>query len=91
MRKFRAVTKSGTVYESDGSTVRITSSPGRQYSIRPWRMAVLDRKNISSDDCWEQVRALPDAEIPVVGLSFYVSGRDEWRMSTPIESVEIFD
>lgn len=95
MKKFKAVSKTGTTYESNGHTVVIRSARTGVSVIRPWVFRVVDRHSIPDVDTSREVFAylhsLDEVEAPVVGLSIYVSGRDEWRISTPIESLEVFD
>lgn len=91
---WRATTKAGTVYEFNGHLVKITSDGG-EYSIKPWSMMSAPQ----ADDLmvpwayegWasgEYNGPWLLVQRPVVGERFYVSGRDEWRISTPIVSVE---
>jgi len=91
---WRATTETGTTYEYDGHLVKITSDGG-EYSIKPWLMMSAPQ----TDDLmvpwayegWasgEYKSPWRSRREPVVGERFYVSGRDEWRISTPIVSVE---
>ena len=91
MKKFRAVTKTGAVYESDGHLVTISgSTSGYKGYIRPGFMYAVDRAMLGTEG-WGSIHSLPQADVPVVGLSLYVADRNEWRLSTPIESLEVFD
>lgn len=96
MKRFRAVTRSGTVYESNGHSVRIDSDRSGVTVIRPWFLRAFDRHDIpaeaeTSREIFDYIHSLDPVDEPVVGLSLYVSGIDEWRISTPIESLEVFD
>lgn len=95
MKKFKAVTESGTTYQSDGFLIKINSPRDGYYAIRPWTMRVVSEDEIkdlsSAAELHVYVRDLPPAEVPEVGKRFYVSGRDGWRLSTWIETVEVYE
>lgn len=95
MKKFKAVTESGTVYDSDGHTIVVISARDGQYPIRPWTMHVVAEEQLkglsSVAEMHAFVRDLPEAELPEVGKRFYIAGRDDWRLSTWIETVEVYE
>jgi hypothetical protein len=91
-----ATTETGTTYELNGSRVQILealSGPrwqsGSTFTLyssqvaeetpelkKPWAY------NDGEENPWE------DSWVPVIGKRWYVSGKDEWRVSTPIVSIE---
>ena len=92
MQNWKATTESGTTYTFDGWSVLIESNRHGTYRIRPWVMRVstepADGPNKigmpwTDPDHWE------DSPVPVVGQHLYVAGKDEWRISTLIETVEL--
>lgn len=95
MTNWRAVTESGSVWEYTHDILHIDSKRhGDRYAFKPWHIKVVDRRNIPGDSPkaqWEYIRALPNVEEPVVGLSLYAAGREDWRLSTPIASFEILE
>lgn len=95
MKKFRAVTESGTTYESNGFLIKINSPRDGYYSIRPGAMRVVSEDEIKGFSRAEELHIyvldLPPAEVPEVGKRFYVAGRDGWRLSTWIETVEVYE
>lgn len=95
---WRATTKAGTVYEFNGHLVKIASRDG-EYSIKPWTTwSAPSAEGLMAPWAYEGWTGYGGAEgysgpwypaeRPVVGERFYVSGKDEWRISTPIVSVE---
>lgn len=96
---WRATTETGTTYEYDGFLVKISSSRDGDYSIRPWTTwSAPQADDLMVPWGYEGWKGYGKgegysgpwypAERPVVGERFYVSGRDEWRISTPVVSVE---
>lgn len=90
---WRATTRTGTVYTFQHGRVRIeTQGIGSSY-FTAWDMKVSTR---NADD--REPLGLPwmvgyeddwvDSWKPVVGQHLYVVGKDEWRASTPVVSVE---
>lgn len=95
MKKFNAVTESGTTYDSDGVSVVITSARTGISVIYPWIIRAVPEEALkglgSIAEMHEAVRRLPEFDVPKVGQRLYVAGRDEWRLSTHIETVEVYE
>lgn len=92
--KFKAVTENGTVYEGgDGGRIRITDEYG-PYTFMPLTMKAVFHEDIPDgltyNQMFDHIRTLPEVEVPLVGASLYVAGFNEWRLSTAIETVEVY-
>lgn len=91
---YRAVTESGTVYEY-GSRLKITSARTGITVFTPYVQVAVSREELEGIASWAdfhaRMRELEEVDLPVVGKSLYAEGRDEWRLSTPIVSVEETD
>lgn len=94
MTHFRAVTRTGTVYDGDGR-LRIFSprtgtdvfTPVHQTSIPQERVA----QCTSAQELHALARSLPYVEVPVIGERFYAAGFSQWRLSTEVVEVEVLE
>jgi hypothetical protein len=87
MGKWKATTKSGTVYQYENGFVRIIPKDGPEYTIKPWVMRASNWL-VKIELPWIAPNAWDDVHRPIVGSHLYVASRDEWRISTTIVSVE---
>lgn len=94
MGNWKATTESGAVYEMDDGFVRITPSADSKLwptTIRAYAV-MISREPVKSGAQyplpWADPSKWDDTRGPTVGHLLYVSGKDEWRVSTPIQSVE---
>jgi hypothetical protein len=91
MTNFLAVTETGTTYRMQGGILLYESKRIGTFTFRPYRMAAFDRMAVKAEtqnEFWEYVATLPEVKLPVVGLSFFAAGLSQWRLSTPVVSVE---
>lgn len=90
---FELTTVSGTVYVHKEGYVKITSEGGSPYTIKIWDMKTVDPKHpdfVTSEGRinWEHIRSLAPSA-PVIGKHYYVSGKDDWRISSEVATVKI--
>lgn len=91
---FELTTISGTIYIHKEGYVKITSSDGgRPYTIKIWDMKTVDpnHPDFATPEGrvnWDHIRSLPPSA-PVIGKHYYVSGKDDWRISTEVVAVKI--
>ena len=77
-------TASGAVYEIRNGICYKTSSDGYKESpFKVYAMRAVSPEFKSLEEIYEAERSKPE-----VGKLFYVSGRDEWWLSTEVVSVE---
>lgn len=93
VQNFTAITNTGAKYHHEDGIVRIESSQGYVYSIKPAKLVSFrkDDPNIATEDGkinWEYLNTLPNSE-PVIGEHYLVSGFRDWRISTPIVEVAL--
>ncbi len=94
MRKFKAVTESGTTYSNDGesSIVRISPSSGPGQAIKGRLITipveVVNTWAATGTVDWEYVRNAPAAEVPILGEHVAVFGMREWRIGTVVKTLE---
>lgn len=81
----RITTDSGAIYAIRGGRCSKTSSRGARYDS----FYIFDMKSVPLTFSGNllDIRELPAAE-PKVGDLLFISGRDEWWLSTPIRSIE---
>ena len=85
----RITTESGAVYEIIGGICCKTGHRGEVYSpFMVWTMKAIDQDNPPAT--WEELRTIPDGD-PEIGKRMYVSGKDEWWISTKVVSIEEID
>jgi hypothetical protein len=91
MDKWKATTESGTTYEMRDGIVKVVPKDGAGYSIQVWKMQAATKvgdKYHALGLPWSDPTSWEDSTRPVMGRRMYVQGKDEWRISTPIVSVE---
>lgn len=92
MKSFEAVTASGTIYRYNNGVVIIATDPARAeapYAFEPRVFRAVDRTKLPNGLAGVKViMDQPVTELPVVGLSLYVEGDNDWRLSTPIIRVK---
>lgn len=86
MKDFIAITASGAVYRVQNGFLHYQGSQG-EYGFKLAGVKCLDRT--STDLNWENLSELPSLDLPVKGLSMFLDGYDEWRLSTPV--VQIYE
>lgn len=84
MSNWRAVTESGSIYESIDGHVRANGEYFHSVVMKNVMISRLD---------WDKIHALPEADLPRVGQRIYIStfGDAGWRISTPVVSLEVLD
>jgi len=89
MAHWIATTASGTTYEQDGGRVRIVSDRDTQvftvYDMRVSTGVAEEGKGYRLP--WANPIGWLRANRPEIGKHLYVSGKDEWRASTPVVSI----
>lgn len=93
MRSWKATTETGTTYTRTRGFVVVDSKRHGKTTIRLWSImvALVDEDAVTLGTPWDNPEQWAVADEPVIGRRLYVSGRDEWRISTPIVSVEFTD
>lgn len=89
----RATTKSGTTYTFRDNLLRIQPADRR---AAPTTINIITMKSFKTDEgahltlsnLMEFLHDKPEIDRPVVGEHLFVAGFDNWRISTPIETVE---
>lgn len=80
-------TESGTIYRIFGGRVARNNTSSFTLIKTPY---CIDMEDIKDATTWTEIAAAPQHPIQV-GKLLYVSGRDEWWLSTPIASIEETD
>lgn len=88
-----AVTEAGTKYEFQGGRVTVTETVGFvPYTFPVIKMRViregLDPKDVTAMP-WADSDQWDDVTEPVLGKNIYVAGLNDWRLSTPIKTLEV--
>lgn len=83
-KHWKVTTKSGNVYDVDldNGFAHFNSS-----SIRIWNFKSIPTEALATLT-WLSLSELPDSDIPVVGERMYISGKDEWQISSVVASFE---
>lgn len=83
MRNMRITTESGAVYVLDSGICYKTGHDGEEYSpFKAWFIKALDDDTFT----WDQLRDLPNTG-PVIGKRMYISGKEDWWVSTKVISI----
>lgn len=56
----------------------------KRHAFKVWSLKVVDP---DTGYTWKDVWALPDVEQPEVGKRMYVSGKEDWYLTSPVVSV----
>lgn len=91
MKNWNAVTNSGTRYEYRDGHVNVIPAEGTPYTINPWKIQINAVPITACDLPWKNPEDWDDVLYPIVGRHLYVQGRSDYRISTPIVSVEDAD
>lgn len=93
MKNWVAVTESGSVYTLDDGFLNINSKRSGEFVFRPWFIKSVPHpfEGEKYELTWETLGELESVEVPVVGEHIYASSRDEWRLSTVVESVKVMN
>jgi hypothetical protein len=84
--------ESGTVYTLvDDHHFRIKEKEGYTYAIKPWQWFAFDEKDPAVDGGVSNILENAEQLPPSPGLRLMVWGRDEWRISTRIKTIEEID
>jgi hypothetical protein len=93
--KLKVLTKSGAEYliEYDGGLIQWWHRG--EYRGRCWGLKLMDPDAVSiyadNDTLWGYIYDLPWAHQPEVGKRLYIAGKRDWRISTPVVSIERVD
>lgn len=75
----RVITESGAIYTIEGGRWRHNDD----YLISLWEM-----KSVPKDaKTWDDIHS-STLLAPAIGFRMFISGKDEWRISTPVVSIE---
>ena len=81
--------ESGTVYTLvDDHHFKIKEKEGYTYAIKPWQWFAFDENDEAVPNGWGSIRDYAERLDPAPGLRLFVWGRDEWRISTRIKTIE---
>jgi intergrase/recombinase len=81
--------ESGSVYEYRHGIIVITPSDGLpKYSIKAWTFFAFDSEELGGVENLMDFLDKVEKKDPAVGLRLYVSGKEEWRISTKIIKLE---
>jgi hypothetical protein len=94
MTDFTAVAESGTEYRMLDGLLRIYKGGEHMQTLKPAALISVPEDVFSQWEerryvDWEWLQNAESTEVPVVGQRLYVSALREWRLSTPIASVEV--
>ena len=81
--------ESGSVYTYEHGIVVIHSAQGSKYAIKAWEFFAFDPEEY---DKWDGIFEFMDTverKEPAVGRRVLVFGKDEWRLSTKIVSINV--
>jgi hypothetical protein len=84
-RDFRAVTKSGAVYERKDGNLFVKGRYFHNGEIRCVPSSFFDGMNSIPH---ELLHGQPLVDVPIIGQHIYALAFSEWRLSTPVVSVE---
>ena len=94
MNNFKAVTATGTTYTYNGHTIRVESARSGTSVFMPWTTAEFSEDDAIASDLgmWAFLKTQPRiGDLPTVGKRMYFGGKDEWKISTVVMSVEALD
>lgn len=92
MSNWVATTESGTTWRMKEDILRIDSARSGVSVFKPWVMKVLSWEELTSwlahGEMWDHIHNVEQYWEPVLGMSLYAAGREEWRISTPVVKIE---
>jgi hypothetical protein len=81
--------ESGSVYEYEHGIVVINPvEGGPKYAIKAWTFFAFESEELEGAGKLTDFLDKVERKDPAVGLRLYVSGKDEWRISTKIIKLE---
>ncbi len=81
--------ESGSVYTYEHGIVVIDPvEGGPKYAIKAWTLFAFDSNDLESLETIQDLLDKVDRKDPAVGLRLFVSGKDDWRISTKIVKLE---
>jgi hypothetical protein len=81
--------ESGTTYTLvDDHFFKITEEGGYTYAIKPWVWFAFDEKDPAIKGGISELLESGEQLAPAPGLRLFVYGREEWRISTKIKTIE---
>ena len=81
--------ESGTVYTLvDDHHFKIREKGGYTYAIKPWVWFAFDEKDPATKGGVSGLLENAEQLAPSPGLRLFVYGREEWRISTKIKTIE---
>ena len=84
--------ESGTVYTLiDEHYFRIKQLSGYEWSIKPWQWFAFDEEDPAVEDGVKGILDNAKRLEPAPGLRIIVWGKEQWRISTRIKTIEKFD
>lgn len=92
MDNWLAITETGAEWRYVGGMLYVQSSRGGFYTFRPWIMKTIDRDSLpEGTTVREAIDSGVDSFTPVIGQAIYAGGKDEWRLSTKVVSLEALE
>ena len=80
--------ESGSVYTYDNRIVVIDPVEGIKYAIKAWTLFAFEPSGLEGMENFTDFLDKVERKDPAVGLRLYVSGKDDWRISTKIIKIE---
>jgi len=80
--------ESGSVYEYEHGIVVINPVEGIRYAIKAWTLFAFEPSGLDGIESLTDFLDRVEKKDPAVGLRLYVSGKDDWRISTKIIKLE---
>jgi hypothetical protein len=81
--------ESGSVYTYEHGIVVVDPvEGGPKYAIKPWTFFAFESEELEGVENLMDFLDKVERKDPAVGLRLYVSGKDDWRISTKITKLE---
>jgi hypothetical protein len=80
--------ESGSVYTYEHGIVVIDPVEGMRYAIKAWTFFAFEPSGLEGIESLTDFLDKVEKKDPAVGLRLYVSGKDDWRISTRIVKLE---
>jgi hypothetical protein len=84
----RMTMESGSVYTYEHGIVVIDPIEGSKYAIKAWTFFAFKSEELEGVEKLMDFLDKVERKDPAVGLRLYVSGKDDWRISTKIIKLE---